>query len=212
MKKLSERQRAILDFIKDFVEDKSYPPTVRDIQKGCEISSTSVVDYNLRLLEGFGLIRRDRDVSRGIELLGKTAPKKRANFVPVLGTIAAGQPIPVPDADAWKSSAWETVQVAEEMVRGKKGVYALKVKGNSMIDALVEDGDIVLLESTSSAQNGDMVAAWLKNEKETTLKKLYREKRRVRLQPANSQMSPIYTSPNNLEIQGKVIGVVRVMS
>ncbi|MFC1906049.1 transcriptional repressor LexA [Chloroflexota bacterium] len=208
MKGLSDKQRRMLDFINEFVDGKGYPPTVRDILKGCEISSTSVVDYNLRVLEREGYLRRDSEVSRGIGIPDRV----RNNFVkvPILGTIAAGQPIPVPEADTWDITvSAETLEVATEMTRGKSGVYALKVRGTSMIDALIDDGDIVLMQQTSVADNSEMVAVWLKNEGETTLKKFYKEPGRVRLQPANVQLGPIYADPENVEVQGRVIGVIR---
>jgi repressor LexA len=122
--------------------------------------------------------------------------------VPVVGQIAAGQPIPVPEASVDYS---ETVEIAEEMARGKENIYALRVKGTSMIDALVNDGDIIILEQAGSPENGEMVAAWLKSEQEATLKRFYREGDRVRLQPANEAMEPIYTDADNIEIQGKVL-------
>ena len=126
-----------------------------------------------------------------------------------MGTIAAGSPIPVPEAGTWARPPEEMIPVPESMVRGKGDVYALRVKGTSMIDALVDDGDVVLVRYQRTADNGEMVVAWLKEEEETTLKKLHQEPDRVRLQPANSTMEPIYTDPDNLEIQGKVIGVLR---
>lgn len=208
MKGLSEKQRSILDFINEFVDDKGYPPTVRDILSGCQISSTSVVDYNLRVLEREGYLRRDSEVSRGIGIFGKS--HSNSINVPILGNIAAGQPIPTPEADTWDITvSAETLEVATEMTRGKTGVYALKVKGTSMVDALIDDGDIVLMQQTSVADNSEMVAVWLKNEGETTLKRFYREPGRVRLQPANVQLEPIYANPDNIEVQGRVIGVIR---
>ncbi len=207
MKALSPKQKQILAFLKRFREEKDYPPTIRDIVKACGISSTSVVDYNLKILEKEGHIRRDREVSRGIELLGGS--QKRLVSVPIVGYIAAGEPIPVPNSDTWKAEPLDTVEVSNDLVRGKGEVYALKVKGNSMVDALISDGDIVLMQQAETADNGDMVAAWLKAEGETTLKKLYREPNRIRLQPANSQMKPIYVNPKNVAVQGKVIGVIR---
>ncbi|MFC1998455.1 transcriptional repressor LexA [Chloroflexota bacterium] len=208
MKGLSDKQQRMLSFINEFFDDKGYPPTVRDILRGCEISSTSVVDYNLRALDREGYLRRDSEVSRGIGISDRT----HNNFVkvPILGTIAAGQPIPVPEADTWDITvSAETLEVATEMTRGQSGVYALKVKGTSMIDALIDDGDIVLMQQTSVADNSEMVAVWLKSENETTLKKFYKEPGRVRLQPANVQLGPIYADPDNVEIQGRVIGVIR---
>ena len=209
MKGLSAKQRSILDFIRNFIRDKDYPPSIRDIQLGCDISSTSVVDYNLKALERMGHIRRDREVSRAIELLDGRGRRPQTIAVPIIGTIAAGQPIPVPSQDTWSSIDYDNVvEVTEDMTRGKEHVYALRVKGTSMIDALVNDGDLVILESATSADNGDMVAAWLKNEQSATLKKIYVEDGRVRLQPANTTMKPIFTEPENIEIQGKVLTTI----
>ncbi|MGA2286370.1 MAG: transcriptional repressor LexA [Dehalococcoidia bacterium] len=202
MKDLSAKQRAILDFLRRFIREKGYPPSIRDIQEECHISSTSVVDYNLKALERMGHIHRDREVSRAIELLDGSGRRSRTIAVPIVGQIAAGQPIPVPEGSVDYS---DVVEVTEEMTGGREDVYALRVKGKSMIDALVDDGDIVIMQQAASADNGDMVAAWLKREQETTLKKFYREGARVRLQPANEAMKPIYTDADNVEVQGKVL-------
>lgn len=207
MKVLSEKQRRILAFLRRFREEKDYPPTIRDILKGCGISSTSVVDYNLKILEREGHIRRDREVSRGIELLDKE--RRRVVRVPVIGYIAAGEPVPVPTSDTWEMEPLDMVEVSSELTRNMDRVYALRVKGTSMIDALINDGDIVLMQQVATAEDGEMIAAWLKAEGETTLKKLYRERGRIRLQPANAQMEPIYAAPDNVEVQGKVVGVIR---
>ncbi len=202
MKDLSPKQRAILAFLRRFIREKGYPPSIRDIQEECRISSTSVVDYNLKALERMGHIHRDREVSRAIELLDGSGRRTRTVSVPIVGQIAAGQPIPVPEGSVDYS---DVVEVTEEMTGGRDGVYALRVKGKSMIDALVDDGDLVIMQQAASADNGDMVAAWLKREQEVTLKKFYREGGRVRLQPANEAMKPIYTDADNVEIQGKVL-------
>ncbi len=207
MKTLSTKQKQILAFLRRFREEKDYPPTIRDILKACGISSTSVVDYNLKILEKEGYIRRDREVSRGIELMDRS--QKRLVRVPILGYIAAGEPIPVPSSDTWEMEPLDTVEVSGELVKGRSDVYALRVKGNSMVDALISDGDIVLMQQAATADNGEMVAAWLKSEGEITLKRLFREPNRIRLQPANSQMKPIYANPKNVEVQGKVVGVIR---
>ena len=209
MKGLSAKQQDILEFMRRFIDDHDYPPSIRDIQVGCNISSTSVVDYNLKALERLGFIRRDREVSRAIELLDRGSRRPRTIPVPIIGTIAAGQPIPVPTSDTWQQIDYDAVfDATEDLTRGKDHVFALKVRGTSMIDALVNDGDIVILEQTASCDDGDMVAAWLKKENEATLKKFYREGDRVRLQPANSTMKPIFTSPDNVEIQGKVLATI----
>jgi repressor LexA len=209
MKGLSAKQKSILEFIRQFIRDKDYPPSIRDIQLGCNISSTSVVDYNLKALERLGHIRRDREVSRAIELLDGRGRRPQTVPVPIIGAIAAGEPIPVPGADTWSNIDYDNVvEVTQDMTGGKDRVYALRVKGTSMIDALVNDGDLVILEATSSADNGDMVAAWLKREESATLKRIYVEDSRVRLQPANSTMQPIYTDLDNVEIQGRVLSTI----
>ncbi len=209
----SRRQRSILEFIESFRREKDYPPSIRDIQQGCEISSTSVVDYNLKALERMGYIRRDREVSRAIELLdpsGKRRERPRTVPVPLLGRIAAGIPIPVPSADSWSSDIEDTIEVTEAMTHGKTNVFALRVQGTSMIDALINDGDIVIMEATNSVHDGDMAAVWLRSQEETTLKKIYRENGRVRLQPANSTMQPIFADPGDVMIQGRVLSTIRM--
>ena len=214
MKKLSVRQEKILSLIQEFLEEQGYPPTVRDIQYACDISSTSVVDYNLKILQKEGYIRRSPEISRGIEVLGGKR-QKDAFSVPVMGYIAAGEPIPIPTAEGWApDSAVGQVDVVNGMlggvrVRGTTNLYALRVRGTSMIDALVDDGDVVVIQPAQSVKDGDMVVAWLKNEKEATLKRIYNDGTVVRLQPANSQMEPIFVSANNIEVQGKVVAVLR---
>lgn len=212
MKELSRRQRAILEFIERFLEENDYPPTIRDIQRELGISSTSVVDYNLKVLEARNLIRRNRNISRGIELVGRSGARRNIVAIPVIGQIAAGAPIPVPE-DLEHAEAEEVIELSTDLVPdGGRGLFALRVKGHSMVDALINDGDIVLLRKQETCENGDTVAVWLKDQKETTLKKLYFEGDRVRLQPANVTMAPIYTNPDNVEIQGKLVTVVRSVS
>ena len=209
MKGLSAKQQAILEFLRQFIRDKDYPPSIRDIQLGCDISSTSVVDYNLKALERLGHIRRDREVSRAIELLDGSGRRPQTVPVPIIGTIAAGQPIPVPNEDTWSNIDYDNVvEATQDMTQGKEHVYALRVKGTSMIDALVNDGDIVIMEATNSADDGEMVAAWLKREGEATLKTIFVENDRVRLQPANVTMEPIYTDLENVEVQGRVLAKI----
>jgi repressor LexA len=201
---VSETRQRIWKFIRDFFEDRGYAPTVRDILKGCSISSTAVVQHHLNILEREGYIHRDPEVFRSIQLLDR----KNTVRVPLLGHIAAGAPIPVPDSETWKSEAVETLELTEDLIQGKE-VYALRVKGLSMIDALIDDGDVVLMEPANVADDGDMVAVWIKDKQEVTLKRLFREQQMIRLQPSNSQMEPLYVNPKNMEVQGKVVGVIR---
>jgi len=201
---INSTRQHVIEFIREFYDDRGYAPTVRDIMKGCNLSSTAVVQHHLKVLESEHQIERDSKVFRSIQL-----PDRKSTIrVPVLGKIAAGSPIPVLSSDTWYSEAIDTVELTQEMTKGKE-LFALKVSGHSMIDALIDDGDIVLMQPTNTADNGDMVAAWLKKEQEVTLKRYYKEDNRVRLQPANYQMQPIYTESENLEVQGKVVAVLR---
>ncbi len=209
MKSLSDKQQRILEYMRGFIDEHDYPPSIREIQEACHISSTSVVDYNLKALENAGYIRRDRESARAIEILYAGGRRARVIPVPIIGTIAAGEPIPVPSADSPDLS--DTIEVAPDTIGDRENVYALRVKGTSMIDALVNDGDIVLMQSVKKVQDGDMVAAWLKDEQEATLKRIYREGDRVRLQPENKTMSPIYTHARNVEVQGRVFHIARAM-
>ncbi len=207
---LSEKQQGIFRFLESFISEHDYPPSIRDIQHGCDISSTSVVDYNLKRLEERGFIRRDREVSRAIELLGNgTRSRRRTIPVPLLGKIAAGIPIPTPPDAATAELAIDSIELTEDQTGGRSNVFALTVDGNSMIDALINDGDIVILEPVQSCDDGEMVAVWLKDENETTLKKFFHEGDRIRLQPMNATMDPIYTRPDNIEVQGRVVTAIR---
>jgi repressor LexA len=210
IKSLSPKQERIINFVTEFLSDKGYPPTIRDIAAGCGISSTSVVAYNLNKLEQAGYIRRHGEISRGIKFLHPQQKGKKFVHIPIVGVIAAGEPIPVPDTG--NIAPHEGLEVSEELIRGKQDIYALRVKGDSMQDALIGDGDIVLMDYVGSAENGDMAAVWLKEEQEVTLKRFFAETNRIRLEPANRQMKPIYTTPDNVEIQGRVVAVIRRIS
>ena len=208
---LSERQQAMLDFIREFSARSKYPPTVREIGRAVGISSTSVVNYNLNILERKGLIERDKEVSRGIKMVGEAGPTGIPTTVrvPVLGRIAAGKPIPVPDSN-FAILGDEMVEITRELLpTDPKNIYALQVRGDSMVDAMIGDGDIVVMQHRQEANNGELVAVWLKDKEETTLKRFYLEKGRVRLQPANPTMGPIYADPKDVEVQGKVVLVIR---
>ncbi|MBA3337055.1 MAG: transcriptional repressor LexA [Chloroflexia bacterium] len=212
MKELSRRQRAVLDFIGNFLEENDYPPTIRDIQRELNISSTSVVDYNLKVLEERNYIHRNRNISRGIELVGRTLARRNLVSIPLIGQIAAGLPIPVP-GDLEGSELSEIIEMSADLIPDHgRNMFALRVKGHSMVDALINDGDIVVLRRQETCENGETVAVWLRDQKETTLKRFYLEGERVRLQPANMTMDPIFTPSANVEIQGKLVSVVRSVS
>lgn len=213
MERLSLRQQGILNFISEFKRKHGYPPTIREIGAALKISSTSVVNYNLNILEQRGLITRDRTVSRGINLVDdgngrEYAPTPAPFDIPVLGTIAAGEPIPIPQ-EGFTPVGYETIALTRDIVRNPEGIYALRVRGDSMIDALINDGDLVIMRHQPYVENGEMAAVWLTEENETTLKRFYLEDNRVRLQPANPAYKPRYVSPDKVRVQGKVIAVIR---
>jgi repressor LexA len=217
--KLTDRQRRILEFIQQFSQEYGYPPSIREIGRAVGISSTSVVNYNLNRLVEEGYLSRDQNVSRGIRLTERLAGAARQMAdtlrIPLVGRIFASEPVPVPGTDTPIFGVDEAIEITRDLlpVSDEEGLFALQVQGDSMIDAMVGDGDIVVMKRVPTWQNGDMVAVWLKDREETTLKKIYREGRRVRLQPANPNMEPIYIEdPENLEVQGKVMLVVRQLA
>ena len=196
---LSGRQRRILEFIGDFVEEQGYPPTYEEIRAALGISTKSLVHHHLDALEGAGYVARRPNTPRGIRLLHSNAFR-----VPRLGTIAAGLPISCGDADPD-----DYVELTRDIVAEQDGLYALQVAGTSMIGALVDDGDVVILKQQNEARNGEMVAVWLRDRDETTLKRFYRENGHVRLQPANPTMPPILVHPSVLQVQGRVVAIIR---
>ena len=211
MRKLSERQEAILGFINEYMDERGYPPSIREIGVAAQISSTSVVDYNLRVLERDGYLRRDKDVSRGLELRGSADRTNRSRVVrvPLIGRIAAGEPIEAVEGEH------ETLEFSAGVV--SEECYALRVKGKSMIEDLIDDGDVVVIRPQDSANNGDIVVALLLDEGgsggSATLKRFYRERSQIRLQPANATMEPIYIKSREWDrewrIQGRVLAVYR---
>jgi repressor LexA len=210
-KGLTQRHQKILEYLDERM-NKGYPPSIREIGEATDISSTSVVTYYLKQLEEWGYIERDAKFSRALRLSGS---KTQSIFkIPILGPIAAGVPIQVPaPGETYIGDEIDGVDVARSLLPvGEKStdLFALKVQGESMIDAMVNDGDIVIMKRTEQASNGEMVAVWLPARDETTLKYFYKEKERYRLQPANPTMGPIYVNKSEpLEIKGKVVMVIR---
>jgi|Deesub1362B_J571_1020462.scaffolds.fasta_scaffold09698_1 repressor LexA len=205
MKGLSERQKEMLDFIRDFIRKKGYPPTYEEIRRFLGLSTKSLVDYHLKALQEKGYISRAARTPRGIKL----TDRRLSTFsVPLLGRIAAGEPIPIPESD-FPPFGCETIELTSDIVRDEEGLYALQVEGDSMIDALIGDGDIVVMKHQRRVENGEMAAVWLKEGGETTLKRFYLEEGLVRLQPANPNLSPRYYHPFEVEVQGKLIAVIR---
>jgi repressor LexA len=241
MSNLSERQRRMLSFIVDFVGENEYPPTIREIGEHVGISSTSVVNYNLAKLEELNFISRRKEVSRGLTLNWERIQTWKAEAspdtasvpadlkpvtplfnpammlrVPVLGSIAAGEPIQVEPADAANPVDW--VELPESTFnrlskRGSGRLFALRVKGDSMIDASVLDGDVVILRSQETANDGEMIAAWIEGDEETTLKYFYRDGRNIRLEPANPNPDyrPIIRPADKVRINGRVVSVLRML-
>ena len=226
-KGLSERHKKILQVLEKHQAESGYPPSIREIGKQTGISSTSVVNYYLNQLEEEGYIERDRKISRGVRLvkdisgqLHEAAGAVRAAIedlirVPVIGRIQAGQPMPVPGSDFGYYDPDSGVEIARSLLApGDKAedLFALEVQGDSMIDAMVNEGDIVVMKKAQEARNGEMVAVWLSDKEETTLKYFFKENGRVRLQPANRTMAPIFVdNPRSVQVQGKVVMVIRQM-
>ncbi len=214
-KGLGERHKKILAFLQEYQARHQYPPSIREIGEHTGISSTSVVNYYLDQLEKMGLIERDRRISRGVRL--KHAPTSGTVRIPILGLIAAGSPIPVPEPGVsyLTDSEADAIEIARSLLPEREkdtDLYALEVKGDSMIDAMINDGDIVVMKPAVEAHNGEMVAIWLPRDNETTLKYFYKEEDRYRLQPANPTLDPIYIGKDEpLEIKGKVVMVIRKM-
>ena len=208
MDSLSVKQRRIFEFIAEFMMENPFPPTIRDIAHNCDISSTSVVDYNLRKLEREGYISRTADVSRGIRLIknpDKPIEIEQVIKVPIVGNIAAGEPLNIETQTSYS----DDIDVPSFLVNDKSNVFAAKVKGESMIDALVADGDLVIMEPTDNPKNGDMVAAFLEDNNEVTLKHFYLQNGIVTLKPANPAMTPITVAAEKVVVRGKVVGVIR---
>ena len=215
-KGLGERHQKILDFLHEYQRENKYPPSIREIGEKTGISSTSVVNYYLDQLEKKGMIERDRKISRGVRLSGSNISADTFR-VPMLGRIAAGLPLPELEAGVSYMTDNESnaVEIARSLLPAKEkgdNLFALEVKGDSMIDAMINDGDIVVLRPATDARNGEMVAVWLPRDNEATLKYFFREKDRYRLQPANPTMKPIFVKKSEpLEIKGKVVMVIRKM-
>jgi len=212
MARFSPRRQQILGFISGFIERNGYSPSVREIMSGCNISSPAVVQNHLNTLEKQGHIRRDPEVSRSIRLAGDPGHANAGDdfvSVPLLGEIAAGQPVPVPESGNWVTVPEDTLDLPAGLLQGKREVFALKVKGTSMIDALIADGDIIVLEPVRTAEDGDAVAVWLRDEEEVTLKRIYFGVGHVRLQPANPLLEPIITPAENVDVQGRLLAVIR---
>jgi repressor LexA len=212
-KGLGERHQRILDFLQVYQRENKYPPSIREIGEKTGITSTSVVNYYLDQLEKKGLIERDRKISRGVRLAGNGFADTLR--IPILGPIAAGLPLPEldPNISYMTDSEANAVDIARSLLPTKEkgdGLFALEVKGDSMIDAMINDGDIVVLKPANDARNGEMVAVWLPRDNEATLKYFFKEKERYRLQPANPTMKPIFIKKSEpLEIKGKVVMVIR---
>ncbi len=201
MKYLTERQRDILQFIREFQAERGVAPTHREICDRFGFSSYGTVYKHLSLLEKKGLIRRDWNQKRGVELVEKAAevPAAGVRELPLFGYIAAGRPLDVETSN-------ETITVPDRLTsRGEN--YVLKVRGDSMIDDGILDGDMVIIARRERAENGEMVVANVNGE--VTLKRFYFEGERVRLQPANSMMHPIYASARDVAVQGVVVGLMR---
>lgn len=227
-KQLKERHKQVLGVIQEYHTKHGYAPSYREICARTDITSTSMVNYYLEQLEEMGYIERSENISRSIQIT-KAAQEKvnqllgnvkqvvqdisRSLTIPVVGRIVASEPVPIPETDFSLFDAESTIDIPESLIPfnvQKEKLFALEVEGDSMIDAMVNDGDVIIMKPAQEAKNGEMVAVRLKDQNETTLKHFYHEGDRVRLQPANPTMDPIYIdSSTEIEIQGKVVLVIR---
>ncbi|MEN8171734.1 MAG: transcriptional repressor LexA [Chloroflexota bacterium] len=233
-KGLSEKHKRVLSVLEYYNNEVGYPPTIREICDRANLSSTSVANYYLERLEEKGYIERDRGVSRGLRLVKpyeesvkSVGEQIRAAVdtvkstvdellsIPVAGRIVASEPLFTPSSDfSYTDFEGSAINIAKSMLPAqdqKQGnLFALEVSGDSMIDAMVNDGDMVIMRPVQEVKNGEMVAVWLNDNNETTLKYYHREGKRVRLQPANPTMDAIYIDdPSTVEIKGKVVMVIR---
>jgi repressor LexA len=198
---LTKRQREILNYLSSYCEDNGYAPSFEEIAAQFNYNSLATVHEHLTNLERKGYIKRSYNESRAIQILPSDAYPKAVEL-PLLGSVAAGTPIE-------QLAHGDTMAVPDEFVRRPGGHYVLKVRGNSMVDAQILDGDFVVINERQSADNGEMVIA-MTNGGGATCKKFFREKDgRIRLQPANDAMEPIYVHENDVTIQGIVVGVLR---
>ena len=198
---LTRRQRQILDYLNSYSGEHGYAPSFEEIAEHFNYNSLATVHEHLTNIDRKGYIKRTYNESRAIEILPSDVIS-RAVEIPLLGAVAAGSPIDVSTSD-------ETVSVPEEFVRRPGNHYALRVRGQSMIDDQIRDGDLVVVNDRSSADNGEMVIAMLEGSS-ATVKRYYRERDgRIRLQPSNDQMAPIYVREDQMQVRGIVVGVLR---
>ncbi len=216
-KKTHERQERVIAVLKRFNRKNGYSPSMREIRDLADVSSTSVVKSDLDQLEARGRIERDPGVSRSIRVIEETFHYSPDNIqIPVISRVAAGDWLPIPSSDFSYYDAESYQEVTPSLLPAREkadDLFAIEVQGDSMIDAMVNDGDIVVMKPAREARNGEMVAVWRNDENATTLKYFYRENDHVRLQPANPTMDPIIIDdPSVLEIHGKVVLIIRKFS
>jgi repressor LexA len=195
---VTRRQKEVLDFLSSFVERNGYSPSFEEIARGLKLNSLATVHKHINNLQNKGLLQRAHNRSRSIDVLPAKS-KAKSERLPLLGRIAAGMPV---------ESIATTESISMGDITGNREVFALQVRGESMRDEHIIDGDYVIIESTQTARQGEIVVA-LVDGAETTLKRYYREGDRIRLQPSNSEMEPIYVAASSMAIQGRVLGVLR---
>ena len=225
-KLMTDRHRKIMAFLEEYQNENQFSPSIREIGNSIGVNSTSLVDYYLRQLTDLGYLERNDRISRSIRITkpydeenssttGNRLVFSRQEVVrfPVLGRIVASEPIPVPGSDLAYFDPESYVEIPRKMLpvnEKESDLFVLEVSGDSMVDAMINDGDKVVFRQANRALNGDMVAVWLSDNDETTLKYYYNEGSRIRLQPANPTMGPIYINdPQQVHIMGKVVMVIR---
>ena len=211
---LSEKQLSILNFIKDYVSDNGISPTIEDVKIGCQLSSKSVVSYNLNILEKNGYLDRKKGLARSIKST-KDYENEEIIEIPIVSNISAGTPLELYSSDEIyhnQKNSYESIKLSKKMYKNKTNLIALKISGDSMKEDAIMDGDIIILDcnnvSTNDIKNGDIVAARV-DEDAGTLKRIFLKNNKIELRPSNKYYSSIFTNKTNVKIDGKVVGLIR---
>lgn len=198
--RISDKQREILAFIEEFVDDKGYPPTYEEIRTGLNISTKSLVNYHLEALENAALLSRSPNTPRGIRLANENDTIR----VPLVHEMAANPSITFTELDSRA-----VIELTYDIVPNGQNLYAFKAQGDSLLEALINEGDIVIMQPQTQAKNGEMVAVRLIQQGQTTVRRYYRENGHVRLESDHPGLDPLIVKPDQVDIQGKVVAVIR---
>ncbi len=204
-------EQQLYRFLHQYYQENGYTPSYQEMVDHTSSKTKSHIAHQLKNLEQAGWIEKTPNLPRAIRLNREISSPQSQHLIPLMGVIQAGAPIPLPGSDFAMFLPEEGIDVGSMIPEKKrrKDLFALRVIGDSMVDSNVQEDDLVVMEKTVQADNGEMVAAWLLEDEETTLKHFYKEKDRIRLQPANPKYKPLYCQPNQVQIQGRVVMVIR---